>query len=119
MIQTLFYTAIGLTAFSGVPGLFFKRPSTGGQFLSIPLFCLGSAAGLATAFLSLFQGVGEEWTLPLSVCGGKISFLVDPLASIFLASIFLISSMGSIYGLEYWKQIQHPENGRKLRFFYT
>ena len=117
-IQTLFYTALGLIAFSGVPGLFFNRQSLGGQWLSTPLFCLGSAAGLAASFMSLIQGVSEAWTLPLSVCGGKISFLLDPLASIFLASIFLISAMGSIYGLEYWKQTQHPENGRKLRFFY-
>ncbi len=118
MTPLLLYTALGLAAFSGVPGLFFNRSSMGGQFLSIPLFCLGSTAGLIVAFTSLIHGVSEEWTLPLSVCGGKISFLIDPLASVFLVSIFLISALGSLYGLEYWKQTLHPENGRKLRFFY-
>ncbi len=118
MTPLLLYTALGLVAFSGVPGLFFNRQSMGGQWLSIPLFCVGSAAGLIAAFTSLIHGVSEVWTLPLTVCGGNISFLLDPLASVFLASIFLISALGSIFGLEYWKQTQHPFNGAKLRFFY-
>ena len=32
--------------------------------------------------------------------------------------IFLISLLGNVYGLGYWKQTEHPENGRKLRLFY-
>ena len=32
--------------------------------------------------------------------------------------IFLISLLGNVYGLGYWRQTDHPENGRKLRFFY-
>src|SRR5262249_52021804 len=26
--------------------------------------------------------------------------------------------LGNVYGLAYWKQTQHPENGRQLRLFY-
>jgi hydrogenase-4 component B len=32
--------------------------------------------------------------------------------------IFLVSMLGSIYGLGYWKQSEHLKNGRKLRLFY-
>jgi len=32
--------------------------------------------------------------------------------------VFLISLLGNIYGLGYWKQTEHPQNGRKLRLFY-
>jgi hydrogenase-4 component B len=32
--------------------------------------------------------------------------------------IFLISLLGNIYGLGYWRQTEHLENGRRLRFFY-
>ena len=32
--------------------------------------------------------------------------------------ILLISLLGSIYGHGYWNQTEHPNNGRKLRFFY-
>ena len=31
---------------------------------------------------------------------------------------FLISLLGNVYGLSYWKQADHPGNGRKLRLFY-
>ncbi len=118
MSHCLFLTSVGLVAFSGVPGLFFNRRSMWGQFISILFFCAGSLAGLAAVLQSFLQGAAEEWALPLSVCGGNVSFRVDPLASIFLAGIFLVSAMGSLFGLEYWRQTRHPESGRKLRFFY-
>src|SRR5262249_9358993 len=40
------------------------------------------------------------------------------LSAIFLVPVFLISLLGNVYGLDYWKQTAHPENGRKLRLFY-
>jgi len=43
---------------------------------------------------------------------------MDGLSAIFLVPIFLVSMLGSIYGLSYWKQTEHPQNGRKLRLFY-
>ena len=36
----------------------------------------------------------------------------------FLAQIFLVAPLGSVYGLGYWKQADHPETGRKLRLFF-
>ena len=35
-----------------------------------------------------------------------------------LFAVFLVAALGSIYGMSYWKQAEHPENGRKLRLFY-
>ena len=52
------------------------------------------------------------WSLPL----GRFSLGMDDLSVIFLLPILLISALGSIYGLEYWKQSRHPGDGRKLRF---
>ena len=43
---------------------------------------------------------------------------MDGLSAIFLAPVFLISLLGNVYGLGYWKQTEHPQNGRKLRLFY-
>ncbi len=43
---------------------------------------------------------------------------LDGLSAMFLAPIFLVSLLGNVYGLGYWKQTEHPQNGRKLRFFY-
>src|SRR5271157_617659 len=55
-----------------------------------------------------------QWSLP----GAEFSVAMDGLSAIFLVPVFLISLLGSIYGLGYWKQTDHPDNGRKLRFFY-
>src|ERR1019366_8736957 len=100
MNHSFFLAAVALTAFSGVPGLFFNRRSMAGQIISILFFCAGSLAGLAVAFQSFSLGTGDEWALPVGVCGGKVSFLIDPLAAVFLTSIFLICTMGSLHGLE-------------------
>jgi hydrogenase-4 component B len=43
---------------------------------------------------------------------------MDDLTSIFLIPILLISSLGSIYGLEYWSQRRHPRNAGQLQFYW-
>src|SRR5206468_3085229 len=48
----------------------------------------------------------------------EFNVAIDGLSAIFLVPVFLISVLGSVYGLEYWKETAHPENGRKLRLFY-
>src|SRR5207302_4153079 len=50
--------------------------------------------------------------------GAEFHVAIDGLSAIFLTPIFLISLLGNIDGLGYWKQTEHPENGRKLRVFY-
>ena len=54
------------------------------------------------------------WSIP----GGEFRVAVDGLSALFLVPVFLISLLGNIYGLGYWKQTEHPQNGRKLRLFY-
>jgi hydrogenase-4 component B len=43
---------------------------------------------------------------------------VDALSAFFLLPVFLVALLGNVYGLGYWRQTEHPENGRKLRLFY-
>ena len=43
---------------------------------------------------------------------------VDGLSAFFLVPVFLVSLLGNLYGLRYWKQTEHAQNGRKLRSFY-
>jgi hydrogenase-4 component B len=54
------------------------------------------------------------WLLP----GAEFHVAIDGLSAVFLMPIFLISMLGSIFGVGYWAQTEHPENGRKLRLFY-
>ena len=56
----------------------------------------------------------RAWAIP----GGEFSVAMDGLSAVFLLPIFLVSLLGNIYGLGYWKQTEHPQNGRKLRLFY-
>ncbi|MBI4749755.1 MAG: hydrogenase [Acidobacteria bacterium] len=114
----LILTAIILWSVSGVPGCFFQRTSPAGQRLSVGLSLLGSMVGLVGAAIA-FQPHGAtcnslSWNLPI----GSVSVSVDALSAAFLIPIFLISSIGAVYGLAYWKQSEHPTNGRKLRLFY-
>ena len=43
---------------------------------------------------------------------------LDPLGAFFLFPVLLMAGLGSIYGLRYWPQSEHPANGRGLRFFW-
>ena len=89
-----------------------------GQWVTTLLGVL--AAGLGLAGLGSFWASGDTRpiVLPWSLLGAECSVGVDGLSAIFLAPIFLISLLGNIYGLGYWKQTEHQRNGRKLRLFY-
>src|SRR5262245_17344416 len=105
-------------AASGFPGLLFAPDSQRGQWLTTALAVVG--AGLGLAGVGWFWATGESlpimmpWALP----GVGLSLAVDGLSAVFLVPIFLILLLGSVYGLAYWKQVEHQKNGRKLRLFY-
>lgn len=107
MSEWLVILGIGGHALSGVPGLFCKRDANTGQALAVALAIVASLLGIAGALGSL---VGPVVATPF--------IKIDGISVIFMLPIFLISALGSIYGLGYWKQSEHPLNGRKLRLFY-
>ena len=138
MSEELVLLGLLVCAVSGVPGLLFARSagvgeggirgltpparrarSAGvGQWLSTVVLVAGCGLGLA--------GVGAYWWTANSaeICwrwfipGGEFRVQMDGLSALFLVPVFLISALGAVYGLSYWKQTEHPENGRKLRLFY-
>ncbi len=110
--------AIGLTAASGAAGLLFPRRAHAGQRLTTLLAVLGSAAGLTGVALFWSGNESRPMSLPWGVPGGPFRVGIDAISAVFLLPVFLVSLLGSVYGLGYWKQADHPENGRKLRFFY-
>jgi hydrogenase-4 component B len=79
-----------------------------------------SGAGLGLTGVGHFVNVGSDQRLivPWSVPGGEFAVGLDHLSALFLVPIFLISLLGSVYGLSYWTPAAHPENSRKLRLFY-
>jgi hydrogenase-4 component B len=118
MNERLVLAGIVLAAVSGVAGLCFSRRSATGQWLSALLTVAGSGLGLAGCAGYLLSGDSEPITLPWAVPGGAFAVALDGLSVLFLMPVFLSSLLGSVYGLGYWKQADHPENGRKLRLFY-
>jgi hydrogenase-4 component B len=118
MSEWLVLCGIGTAASSGVPGLLLKRRSPVGQWVASALVALATGLGLAGVGVlwvsEQSQPIVRAWRIP----GAEFSVAVDGLSAIFLVPIFLISLLGSIYGLGYWKQADHPENGHKLSLFY-
>jgi hydrogenase-4 component B len=108
--------AVALVALSGLPGLLVGRGSTAGERIATALLCAGSLLGLAVAFAAMREplALATEWAVP----GGEIAVRVDALAAIFLVPLFVIAPLGAVYGLEYWPQQEHADDGRKLRAFY-
>jgi hydrogenase-4 component B len=109
--------AILLTAVSGVPGALMSRRSRNGERLAVALMFAGGAAGTFGALAAAATSATATASFPWRVPGGAIALRLDPVAAMFLAQIFLIAPLVSIYGMGYWPQRDRPENARKLRLF--
>ncbi len=118
MSEFLVLVGLLITTLSGVPGLLFNRSSMTGQQVTTVLAVFGACLGLTGVGTFWATGESEPIVLPWAIPGAELSMALDGLSAIFLLPIFLIFILGSIFGLGYWKQTEHPENGRKLRFFY-
>jgi hydrogenase-4 component B len=118
MSETLVLLGIVIAAASGVPGLFLRRTSTTGQSLATILAALAGTFGLAGIAHFWATGASSPIVLPWSLPGAEFNVAMDGLSAIFLAPVFLISLLGSVYGQGYWTQTDHPRNGQRLRFFY-
>ena len=113
----LLLVASALVGFSGLPGLLFPPGRAAGQRIATVLHVLGCAAGAGAAAWALGGDavtIRFAWPLP----GGSVAFSLDRLSAFFLVPVFVVAGLGSIYGEGYWAEARHPENGRKLRFFY-
>lgn len=111
-------TGIVIVAASGFPGLLLGRRSAVGQYAATLLSVAGSVLGIAGAIAAATTVGGAEWRRPWVLPGAEFHVGVDGLSLVFLMPVFFISLCGSIYDLAYWKQAEHPQNGRKLRMFY-
>jgi hydrogenase-4 component B len=108
----------GLMAVSGLPACLMPSRWAAGQRLSAILLCAGSVAGLSGAGLALALDEVPVLSVPWSLPFGAFRVSADPLSASFLLLVFLIPALGSVYALGYWKQSEHPDNGRRLGAFY-
>ena len=116
--MTWFVAGILLTALSGVPGLFAPRDGNGGERLACVLVLAGVISTAGGVIADLSGGTPPLLVRPWAVPGGELALRLDPLAAIFILPLCLVVGTGSIYGLGYWPQREHPGNGRRFRLFY-
>lgn len=111
--------AVILFAVSGIPGLLISRRSLWGQWLATGLMVVGGLSGLAGTWQA-FAGSAEIQIVrfPTPIPGANFVLAADALSAFFLVPVLLVPLLGSIYGLDYWKQTEHIQDGRKLRLFY-
>lgn len=114
----LVVAAIGMFGLSGLlPYLLFLR-GRGGQILAGILLVVGTLLGLSGIVWWLVNPMDASFSSAWLLPWGQFSIAIDDLSAWFLVLIFLIPSLGAIYGLEYWKQSEHPDNSRRLGLAY-
>jgi hydrogenase-4 component B len=123
MSVSLVLTGALLAAVSGVPGPFLRRHANAAQVVAALLSAAGCCLGLAGvgifwATQPLSGAGGGELVLPWAIPGAQFHVGIDGLSALFLAPVFLLPLLGSIYGLAYWKQSDHPANALRVQLFY-
>jgi hydrogenase-4 component B len=107
--------AAGLIAVSGVPGIVLRQPTLGQRcaaLLVIAAACIGELA-----VISFLCGVpGTTWQLDWPLPFGSALLSVDPLTSIFLLPLFLISACVAVYSLAYWPAREQASAGKLTLF---
>jgi hydrogenase-4 component B len=118
MCSSCLVAAVALVVLSGVPGMFFGRRSPVGEVVAAAMMVGGSTLGLGVAVSGLTGRVTAGFGLRGPLGEMSLGYHLDALSAFFLVPIFLIGACGSIYGLGYWKQEEHPRTGRRVRLFY-
>ena len=118
MSEWLVVAGIIVAASSGLPGLFLGPSSMSGQRATTLLAVLASGLGLGGVIWFWTSGGSHPIVMPWAIPGAEFNVGIDGLSAFFLVPVFLVSLLGNIYGLGYWKQTEHPQNGRRLRLFY-
>lgn len=110
--------AIAILGFSGLPACLLSSRSAAGQRLATLFMFFGSIIGLGSIAASLNTATPQTLCIPWFLPYGQFIITIDAISILFLVPVFIVPVLGSIYGLRYWKQSEHPENGRQLVFFY-
>jgi hydrogenase-4 component B len=118
MIITAYLTAIAMLFFSGLPAWLIGHRSHLGERLSAVLMAGGALLGLAAVSGALRSGSAPEFICAWALPGGHLSLRLDGLAAVFLLPAFLISGVGSLYGLGYFSHHHHPQTAGRLRLWY-
>jgi len=118
LAMILLLVAIALLGSSGLAGLFLGYRSSVGQRTATLMVVAGAALGLSVVARSLIAGESASLDLPWFLPWGSFRLKADALAQFFLAPVFLLPALGSVYGLGYWSAAEHPGSARTVQFYY-
>jgi formate hydrogenlyase subunit 3/multisubunit Na+/H+ antiporter MnhD subunit len=105
-----------LCAVGGVPGLF--RGGAPTRRLALAGSVLGALLGLAGAAVTLATGRGGAVALRWPLPGAALHVALDPLSAIFLAPLFLVTSLAAVAGTRFFGDAEHPRDAPRTRFFF-
>ena len=108
MSERLVLLAIVIAAVSGIPGLFLSRRSPAGQWAAAALLAMAAVSGLCGVGVYWSTGDSQPIIRSWAIPGGEFHVAMDGLSALFLVPIFVVSMLGSTYGLGYWKQSVDP-----------
>jgi hydrogenase-4 component B len=116
MNERLVLISLAVVGLSGVPGLVLARRTQASQVFCTLLACGGCVGGIWGTVECLLDGTTPliwDWFLPI----GRFSISLDTLSCIFLLPLFVVSLVGSIYGLGYWPQGKPAEEPQWANLF--
>ncbi len=116
MTQVLLILAIFSALCSGVPAIFGSRLDSNRQRIGAAMVVLAGFLALAAVAVS---GLEAGALIPATVTAPWLMRTVglDGVQRWFLVPIAVLGSCSAVYGVGYWPQAQHPENGRKVSLF--
>jgi hydrogenase-4 component B len=103
---------------SGIPALASRRGARTGAMVACLLALAGAALGTTAAFLALRDGRRESLLLAWDLAPGRLALGLDALSAAFLAPVFVVPALGTLYGVGYWSEREHPSTALRLRSFY-
>jgi len=104
-------------AASGIPAVLMGKKSNAAQLLSTLLLVAANSVGAYAVYRWWVDGPIEPLVFPSPIENVSVGIAIDGISAFFLIPIFLVTSLASIYGLQYWKQSEHEDNGRQVSLF--
>lgn len=108
----------GLTAMaSGLPAALLDKKSDAAQRVSVWILVVANLIGVYAICRWWVDGPIDPLQFPSPIANASVSIAIDGLSAFFLLPILLVTAVSSIYGLQYWKQSEHEDNGRRVSLF--
>ncbi len=117
MQHDLILTSALIAMASGIPAAFLSRKSDIAQCLSTMILVAANLLGLFAVSRWWAFGAAEPLSFPAPMMGFDVSLAIDGISAFFLIPILLVTSLASIYGLQYWRPSEH-ESAARLAFFF-